>query len=186
MNYTQVLICLQWLLTLCACAVCWKAGYEWHRGRSLKIKSERLITPCPDGYTIVHDRDQVHGRFHGAIYWDQVMLYTAPSSVERGTALRDHFSNGDSLHGSAVLGADLIMWYLEHPREIPPSWKGNRIGGLGTIYRRDSDGELHIYMMFCSLASHTWEYMLMPLSIATSTVLLISDIYSRPPQRTTP
>lgn len=93
----------------------------------------------------------------GKLEWDpqKVQLYYSKDQEKclpiEGTQLREE------LNGKAVLNANVLDYLLNHPDEIPESWKGKAVFFWGTIYRR-ADSVLEVRCLCWNGTRWDWGY----------------------------
>lgn len=92
----------------------------------------------------------------GTIEWDpkNIELYFSESQKSgsiKGTELHKELADKN------VLNATVLDWLLEHPDQIPESWKGQYVYFWGTIYR-NSDDNLYVRYLYWNDDKWNWNY----------------------------
>ena len=110
----------------------------------------------PNGWTILPDSEQLAKRVCGQWKFD-------PTKVE--LYLNEGQKNGKSIEGNdlrkklanqPVMNANLLDFYLAHPKLIPESWKGQYVFFWGTIYR-SADGNLCVRYLYWNGGRWYWD-----------------------------
>ena len=105
----------------------------------------------PNGWTVEEHRKGGKWKFDPKQIKIHLSQNQMGDKVIKGHKLRKELAK------ELVMNANLLDWYLAHPKFIPDEWKGKAVFFWGTIYRR-SDGDLYVRCLFWGVDGWGWRY----------------------------